>query len=84
MHKLTTAFLKEMLNRLEDGSRFGLSPDRFAEIFPPGHQDAATFARAREFAACHRCVMDYWRATNEVFFTKIPRDPDVVRPETAR
>jgi hypothetical protein len=84
MSKLTAAFLTEMLNRLEDGSRFGLSPDRFAEIFPPGHQDEATFARAREFAAGLRCTMDYWRATNEVFFTKIPRAPDVVSPERGR
>jgi hypothetical protein len=73
MSKLTTTFLKEMLNRLEDGSRFALSPDRFAEIFPPGHQDETTFARAREFAVSHRCAVDYWKATNEVFFTKIPR-----------
>ena len=84
MSKLTIIFLKEMLNRLEHGSRFGLSPDRFAEIFPPGHQDEAAFTRAREFAASHRCTMDYWRATNEVFFTKIPRVSDVVPPETAR
>ena len=83
MSKLTIAFLKEMLGRLEDGSRFGLSPDRFAEIFPPGHQDEATFARAREFAAAHRCAIDYWRATNEVFFTKTPRASHVVRAGTA-
>ena len=75
MNRLTTSFLKDMLNQLEDGSRFGLSPDRFAEIFPPGHQNEATFARAREFAAVHRCTMDYWLATNEVFFTKIPAEP---------
>jgi hypothetical protein len=74
MNRLTTSFLTDMLNQLEDGSRFGLSPDRFAEIFPPGHQNETTFARAREFAAAHRCTMDYWLATNEVFFTKIPRN----------
>jgi hypothetical protein len=73
MKRLDVEFLKDMLRRLEDGSRFGLSPDRFAEIFPPGHQDGVAFARAREFATDHRCTMDYWRATNEVFFTKIPR-----------
>jgi hypothetical protein len=73
MAKLTIAFLVQMLQGLEDGSRFGLSPDRFAEIFPPGHQDAAAFARARDLAATHRCTLDYWRATNEVFFSKIPR-----------
>jgi hypothetical protein len=82
--KLTTAFLKDMLRRLEDGSRFGLSPDRFAEIFPPGHQDEVAFAQARAFAAAHRCAIDYWRATNEVFFTKVPRVPRVVRTRAAR
>ena len=83
MNKLTLTFLKDRLRPLEDGSRFGLSPDRFAEIFPPGHQDEATFAFAREFAATHRCTIDYWRATNEVFFTKIPRASHVVRTGTA-
>jgi hypothetical protein len=73
MSRLGTGFLKEMLNRLEDGGRFALSPDLFAEIFPPGHQDGAAFAHARAFAAAQRCRMDYWRATNEVFFTKIAR-----------
>jgi hypothetical protein len=73
MARLTTAFLVQMLQGLEDGSRFGLSPDRFAEVFPPGHSDPAAFARARELAAEHRCTMDYWRATNEVFFSKVSR-----------
>ena len=73
MARLTIAFLVQMLQGLEDGSRFGLSPDRFAEIFPPGHQDAAAFAQARDLAAAHRCTMDYWRATNEVFFSKVPK-----------
>ena len=74
MDTLDLAFLKEMLNRLEDGSRYGLSLDRFAEIFPPGHQDEMAFERAGEFAEAHRCTMDYWRATNEVFFfSKTPR-----------
>ena len=71
MDKLTLAFLKDMLGRLEAGDRYGLSPDRFAEIFPPGHQDVGAFARALQFAAAQRCQMDYWRATNEVFFTKL-------------
>jgi hypothetical protein len=74
MDRLTTSFLKDRLNQLEDGSRFALSPDRFAEIFPPGHQDKVAFASARAFAAAHRCTMDYWLATNEVFFTKISGD----------
>ena len=74
MDRLDLDFLKDMLGRLEDGSRFALSPDRFAEIFPPGHQDHAAFASACQFAAAHRCTMDYWLATNEVFFTKIPRN----------
>jgi hypothetical protein len=73
MNRLDLAFLQEMLNRLEDGSRYGLSLDRFAEIFPPGHQDERAFARARDFAAAHRCTMDYWRATNEVLFSKTAR-----------
>jgi len=76
MDRLTVRFLSEMLGRLEDGDRYGLSPDRFAEIFPPGHQDADAFARGRKFATDHRCSMDYWLATNEVFFTKQPRVPD--------
>jgi len=84
MNKLTTTFLKDMLRQLEDGSRFGLSPDRFAEIFPPGHQDEVAFAQARDFAAAHRCAIDYWRATNEVFFTKVPGVPHVVRAQGAR
>lgn len=74
MEKLTISFLGDALNQLEDGSRFALSPDRFGEIFPPGHQNEIAFARAREFAAAHRCMVDYWLATNEVFFTKIPRN----------
>jgi hypothetical protein len=73
MARLTIAFLIQTLQSLEDGGRFGLSPDRFAEIFPPGHSDPAAFARARDFAAAHRCTMDYWRATNEVFFSKVAR-----------
>jgi hypothetical protein len=73
MRKLTTAFLKERLRQLEHGGRFGLSPDIFAEIFPPGHHDAAAEADARRFAATYRCTMDYWRATNEVFFSKARR-----------
>jgi hypothetical protein len=73
MNRLGIGFLKDALNQLEDGGRFALSLDRFSEIFPPGHQDDAAFACARDFAAGQRCTMDYWRATNEVFFTKIPR-----------
>jgi hypothetical protein len=62
-----------MLGRIEDGERYGLSPDRFAEIFPPGHKDAEAYARAQAFAAEHRCLIDWWPATNEVFFTKLRR-----------
>jgi hypothetical protein len=71
--KLDQAFLLRMLQSLEDGERYGLSPDRFAEIFPPGYLDAAVLERARRFADAHRCVMEYWPATNEVFFMKMPR-----------
>jgi hypothetical protein len=70
MRGLDTDFLREMLGRLEEGDRFGLSPDRYAEIFPPGHHDTTAFAAGRRFAETHHCDMDYWRATNEVFFTK--------------
>ncbi|MGZ3409008.1 MAG: hypothetical protein ACXWJW_00165 [Xanthobacteraceae bacterium] len=70
MRKLDQPFLKDMLQRLEDGERYALSPDRFAEIFPPGHQYESAMADARSFAAVNRCIVDYWLATNEVFFTK--------------
>jgi hypothetical protein len=72
MGALDQAFLRRMLQRLEDGGRYGLSPDRFAEVFPPGHQDSAAFDAARGFAAAQRCIMEYWPATNEVFFMKLP------------
>ena len=75
MDRLTAAFLSERLSQLEDGGRFGLSPDRFAEIFPPGHQDATAYAEAKRLGAEHRCLTDYWPGTNEVFFTKLPRSP---------
>lgn len=73
MPRLDQAFLKDMLQRLPDGERYALSPDRFAEIFPPGHQDEQAMAAARRFGAAHRCTMDYWLATNEIFFTKAMR-----------
>jgi hypothetical protein len=76
MAKLDQAFLLRMLQVLEDGDRFGLSPDRFAEVFPPGHHDAAAYAAGRCFAAAQRCTMEYWPATNEVFFRKNPRESD--------
>lgn len=74
MSRLDQIFLQQMLQALEDGSRFALSPDRFAEIFPPGYHDDAAHAQAQRFAAAHRCTMDYWPQTNEVFFTKLARD----------
>jgi hypothetical protein len=70
MDRLDTQFLKEMLQQIKEGDRFGLSTDLFAHIFPPGHQDEAALAEAARFAAMLRCEMDYWPATNEVFFTK--------------
>jgi hypothetical protein len=73
MARLDQPFLKDMLQQLEDGGRFGLSPDRFAEIFPPGHHDNGAYAAGKQFAASHRCLMDYWPATNEIFFTKQTR-----------
>jgi hypothetical protein len=79
MPKLDQPFLKDMLQRLEDGERYALSPDRFAEIFPPGHQDEGAMAIARRFAATHRCILDYWLGTNEVFFTKLARMPAMER-----
>ncbi len=73
MSRLDQTFLRQMLQALEDGGRFALSPDRFAEIFPPGHHDDSARAQALRFATAHRCMMDYWPQTNEVFFTKLPR-----------
>jgi hypothetical protein len=70
METFDLRLLTEMLGKIKDGERFGLSTDIFAALFPPGHTDAEAFARAREFGAKHRCDMDYWRTTNEVFFTK--------------
>jgi hypothetical protein len=62
-----------MLQKIKSGERYGLSTDVFAEIFPPGHRDAESMARAARFAAALRCDMDYWLATDEVFFTKRAR-----------
>jgi len=65
-----TEILTEMLRQIKAGDRCGLSPDVFAAVFPPGHHDPMAFAAAKDFAAALRCDIDYWRATNEVFFTK--------------
>ncbi len=73
MTRLDQAFLRQILQALEDDGRFALSPDRFAEIFPPGHQDDGARTQAAQFAAEHRCALDYWPQTNEVFFTKLAR-----------
>jgi hypothetical protein len=73
MDRLDTQFLKEALQQIKEGDRFGLSTDLFSQVFPPGHQDETAFAEAARFAAMLRCEMDYWPATNEVFFTKSPR-----------
>jgi hypothetical protein len=79
MARLDQPFLKDMLRQLEGGDRFALSPDRFAEIFPPGHHDSAAYSDAGRFAAEHRCSLDYWPATNEIFFTKRVRKHSKVR-----
>jgi hypothetical protein len=70
MQTLDLRLLTEMLGKIKDGERFGLGVDIFASLFPPGQSDVASMARAQVFAAERRCDLDYWRATNEVFFTK--------------
>jgi hypothetical protein len=62
--------LKEMLRQIKDGERFGIGTDVFAAVFPPSHTDAGALAAARSLSEACRCDMDYWRATNEVFYTK--------------
>lgn len=67
---VTRSFLRARLAELGRGGRYSISPDLFAELFPPDHEDDAAYSAAAGFARKQGCVIDYWQATNEVFFTR--------------
>ena len=67
---MTPDFLERRLRAIGKGGRFAITTDFFSDVFPPGHLDQRAYGEAAQFAAAAGCTIDYWKATNEVIFTK--------------